>query len=214
MLFHKVFKTFYERIPQAMDIDKTQLKYKFSKAKHGAANAIVKHPVMFIGAFCTVMIGTSITESVLKADLDQQTTEQTAVVQQQLQQQFGLLAEAPEDQDRQRSYLENLFQAEDLSEKQTYDMMREFEKTYTHTERVLDYDIGNIGDLRESRAEVGTDDMQQLADYNNDKSTDEKIVGGVYDFVIFPLWILLCMNGLSGFRAAARNKPKNPIYKH
>lgn len=197
-----------------MDIDKSQLKYKFSKVKHGAANAIVKHPVLFIGAFCTAMVGTSVTESVLKADLDEQTTEQTVAVQQQLQQQFALLAETPEDQNRQRAYLENLFQAEDLSEKQTYDMMRDFEKTYTSTERVLGYDIGNIGDLRESRAEVGTENMQALADYNDEKSTDEKIVGGIYDFVIFPLWILLCMNGLSGFRAAARNKPKNPLYKH
>lgn len=197
-----------------MDIDKSQLKYKFSKAKHGAATAIVKHPVLFISAFCAAMVGTSVTESVLKTDLDQQTTEQTAAVQQQLQSEFALLADAPDDTERQRRYLENLFQAEDLSEQQTYDMMRAFEKTYTRTERVLEYDIGNIGDLRESRAEVGTDDMKALADYNNDKSTDEKIVGGIYDFVIFPLWILLCMNGLSGFRAAARNKPKNPLYKH
>jgi len=197
-----------------MDIDKTQLKYKFSKAKHGAAKAIVKHPIVFIGAFFTVMTGVSVTEGILKADLDQQTTEQSAVVQQELQQQFALLAEAPEDQDRQRSYLEDLFQAEDLSEQQTYDMMRDFEKTYTRTERVLGYDIGNIGDLRESRAEVGTDNMQALADHNDEKSTDENIAGGLYDFVIFPLWILLCINGLSGFRSAARNKPQNPLYKH
>ena len=197
-----------------MEIDKTQLKYKFSKAKHGAAKAVVKHPVMFIGAFLTVMTGVSVTESILRTDLDQQTTEQTAVVQQQLQQQFAQLAEAPEDQDRQRAYLEDLFQAEDLSEQQTYDMMRDFEKTYTSTERVLDYDIGNIGDLRESRAEVGTDNMKALADYNDDKSTDEKIAGGVYNFLIFPMWLLLCMNGLSGFRAAARKKPQNPLYKH
>jgi len=197
-----------------MEIDKSQLKYKFSKAKHGAANAIVKHPVLFIGAFLTAMTGVSVTESVLKADLDKQTTEQTASVQQELQQQFALLAEAPDDRERQRSYLENLFQAEDLSEKQTYDMMRDFEKTYTSTERVLGYDIGNIGDLRESRAEVGTDNMQTLADYNDDKSTDENIAGGIYDFVIFPLWMLLIMNGISGFRRMAREKPKNPLYKH
>lgn len=196
-----------------MDIDKTQLKYKFSKAKHGAASAIVKHPVMFIGAFFTVMMGTSITENVLKADLDQQVTEQTATVQQELQQQFTQLT--ADNQDQQRNYLENILTAEDLSEKQAYEMLRDFEKSQdTDIEDVLGYEVGNIGDLRESRAAVGTDDMKALADYNNDQGTDEKIVGGVYDFVIFPLWILLCMNGLSGFRSMARNKPKNPLYKH
>lgn len=196
-----------------MDIDKSQLKYKFSKAKHGAASAIVKHPVMFIGAFFTVMMGTSVTESVLKADLDEQTTAQTAAVQQELQQQFALLG--GDNQDGQRNYLEDILTAEDLSEQQAYDMLRDFEESHdTDIEDVLGYNIGNIGDLRESRAEIGTDNMQQLAEYNKEKSKDENIVGGIYDFVIFPLWILLCINGLSGFRAAARNKPKNPLYKH
>ncbi len=195
-------------------VDKAGLKYKFDKTKHSAAKVVVERPGLVLGGCFAALIGLSVTETALTGKIDDLTTENTAAVQQELRQEFAALAAKPDDREAQREFLYNLFRAEDLSERQTRDKLREFEKNYQRHHHVLGYKIGHIGDLRESRAEVGAEDIRVLAEHNRPKSTDEKIVGAIHNMIFLPLWMLLVFSGMSGIRAAAKNKPRNPKYKH
>ncbi|TVQ82516.1 MAG: hypothetical protein EA357_08670 [Micavibrio sp.] len=195
-------------------VDKAELKYKFDKTKHGAAKFTTERPHIVWGSCLAVLVGVSVTENVLTGKVDNLTTENTAAVQQELRQEFAALAAKPDDQEAQREFLYNLFRAEDLSERQTQDKLREFEKNYQSHHDVLGYKIGHIGDLRESRAEVGTEDIKALADHNRPKSTDEKIAGRISNVILFSLWALMIFNVRDRMRVAAKNKPRNPKYKH
>jgi len=147
-------------------------------------------------------------------DPDKVTNDHTAAVQEQLQTQFSALAVKPVIEEE-RAFLESLLRAEDLSERQTVDMLGDFDKTYGSYADVLGYRIGNIGDLRESRAAVGTEDIQKLAAYNLEQSADEEFIRTSAMTMALMMIPLAFLGLLPAFRRESeRDKPRNPKFKH
>lgn len=147
-------------------------------------------------------------------DPDKITNDNTAAMQEQLQAEFTALA-ANGGLEQQRDFLQDLLRADDLSERQTADMLGDFHKAYGSYTDVLGYRIGNIGDLRESRAAVGTEDMQKLAAYNLEQSADEDFIRMTAITTALMMIPLAFLGLLPAFRReAGRDKPRNPKFKH
>ena len=116
--------------------------------------------------------------------------------------------------------LANLLLAEDLSEKQAEDFLKEFKNNIGNPETALGYKIGDIGDLRESRA-ANPGDVGAIAKATVDAETPENIARG-FDLVftlVFMFWLIgrgtnALMRKSDTLQDWAKEKPRNPKFKH
>lgn len=204
-------------------MDGRDLSHEFSKVKHGVARRLTRAPKRkFWDVYMPLLALTLIADPVVlltDSSPDEQTTAQTEQVQQQFQRQLqSMTAETPQEQ--QRDFIANLLLAEDLSEKQAEDFLKEFKNNIGNPETALGHEIGDIGDLRESRA-AHPDDVQAIAKATVDAETPENIARG-FDAVfslIFMFWLIgrgtnALMRKSDTLQDWAKEKPRNPKFKH
>lgn len=204
-------------------MDGRDLSHEFSKVKHGVARWLTRAPKRkFWDVYMPLLALTLIADPVVlltDSSPDEQTTAQTEQVQQQFQRQLqSMTAETPQEQ--QRDFIANLLLAEDLSEKQAEDFLKEFKNNIGNPETALEHEIGDIGDLRESRA-AHPDDVQAIAKATVDAETPENIARG-FDLMftlVFMFWLIgrgtnALMRKSDTLQDWAKEKPRNPKFKH
>jgi len=204
-------------------MDGRNLSHEFSKVKHGVAKRLTREPKRkFWDVYLPLIALTLVADPVVlicDQSMDEQTTAQTAAVQQQFQDQFQLLS--PESSaDQKRDFVANLLLAEDLSEEQAGDFLKKFETAIGDPDAALGHEIGDIGDLRESRA-AHPGDVGAIAQATVDAEIPENIARG-FDAVfslIFMFWLMgrgtnALLRKSDTLNDWAKEKPRNPKFKH
>lgn len=204
-------------------MDGRDLSHEFSKVKHGVAKRLTREPKRkFWSVYTPLILLTVVADPVhifCDRDADEQTTAQTEQVQQQFRQQLqSMTAETP--QEAQRDFIANLLLAEDLSEKQAEDFLKEFKNNIGNPETALGHEIGDIGDLRESRA-ANPGDVKAIAKATVDAETPENIARG-FDLtftLVFMFWLMgrgtnALLRKSDTLQDWAKEKPRNPKFKH
>ncbi|TNE28638.1 MAG: hypothetical protein EP349_07590 [Alphaproteobacteria bacterium] len=204
-------------------MDGRDLSHEFSKARHSVAKKLAGKPKRkFSDVYWPFLALTLIADPVwmiCDRGMDDQTTAQTVEVQQQFQQQLSALSSESAAEEK-HDFVADLLLAEDLSEEQAGDFLKSFKETVGDPEAALGHEIGDIGDLRESRA-AHPGDVQAIAQATVDAQTPENIAHGV-DAVfslIFMLWLMgrgtnYLLRRSETLRDWADEKPRNPKFKH
>jgi hypothetical protein len=204
-------------------MDGRDLSHEFSKARHGIAKKLTKKPKRKMSDVYWAMFALTLVADPVHIfcdrSMDDQTTAQTAEVQQQFQQQLSVLT-AESAAEEKHDFVANLLLAEDLSEEQAGDFLKSFKETVGDPETVLGYRIGDIGDLRESRAE-NPGNVRAIAKATVDAERPENIAH-VADFtltMVFLLWLMgrgtnYLLRRSDTLKDWAKEKPRNPKFKH
>lgn len=204
-------------------MDGRDLSHEFSKARHSVAKKLTKKPKRKMSDVYWAMFALTLVADpvwmICDRGMDDQTTAQTVEVQQQLNEEFRMLGAEGTDEQK-HDFVAKILLAEDLSEEQADDYLKMFKDAIGDPEEVLGYEIGDIGDLRESRA-AHPGDVQAIAKATVDAETPENIAH-VADFgltMIFMLWLMgrganYLFRRSDTLRDWADEKPRNPKFKH
>jgi len=144
-------------------MDSQDLEYEFSQAKHVVGKRLTKKPkhefwAMYLPLYALTIVA-GMPHDFMDADMDDQVTAQTVEVQAQFQEQLNSLSPTSDAAD-QKQFVTDLLLADDLSEEQAGDFLDAFKKNVD--QNFAGYEIGDIGDLRESRA-AHPDDAEAIA---------------------------------------------------
>jgi len=149
--------------------------------------------------------------------MDEQVTAQTVEVQAQFQEQLGTLSPTSDAAD-QRQFVTDILLADDLSEQQAGDFLEAFKDNVD--QNFAGYEIGDIGDLRESRA-AHPDDAQAIAQATVDaESADRPWLLFDFAFTLLFLGWAVGRGGKALFRKSdtlqrwADDTPRHPRFKH
>lgn len=191
----------------------SNLKYNFDKAKYKTGKIVASTGfssaafVMFFGSLAGEIIVTSSSDDIVGNNNEQ--------VVESLKQMEAKAVSKTATSKFQKEYISELLTAEDLSEEQVRDALKNFkELTKTSPSEILGVELGNIGDLRECRIEVGNDNIKDIAACTVDKSVDDKIFSATNTLVTVAFWMLFVFGGVDKARKWAKYKPQNPLYKH
>ncbi len=190
------------------------LKYKFAKAKYRAGKIIDSK--VFAVAGLSSILATSVGEAIVTSNLDEIVSETNKQVISEFKERETSIFSDKLNYEQGNLYLQDLLKSEDLSEKQVYDLIKKIQnKTDTTVSTILGMELGNIGDLRECRAEVGSDDISKIAACTVDKSKDDKSWGITNDLLWLTFfWFFIMMDGKEMAKRWSKKKPRRPLYRH
>ncbi len=203
-------------------MDKYELQHGFEKVRHKVAKGLTKKPKykfwdVYFPLFALSM-SAAIPLAIVEEKPDREVTGQTEVVQQQLAERLALKSsETPLEQ--QRNFLHDVILAEDLSEGQARDMIREFNRNIGSVSEALGERVTGFGHLREARAENPGDPeaiLKNMAEAEKPANTLRGLDGVLS--LIFLAWLMGrgAKYGLrrTQLREWGEEAPRNPKYKH
>lgn len=113
-----------------------------------------------------------------------------------------------------QDFIASILTEENLSEKQAGDFINAYHVDIDSVYEATDLRWGNLGDLRECRAEVGAEDVQKIASCTVEKSADEDFLLMLAVLLALSTIPLSLVGQLPAMRRAAERKPRHAKYKH
>ncbi|TNE28639.1 MAG: hypothetical protein EP349_07595 [Alphaproteobacteria bacterium] len=207
------------------------MKYQAEQARHKASKKLLKTDmwdVWLTGALLGLAIGTG-GGALLDTNADEQVTPQSTEIVASYQQDFNLLAmdyKAAENNaekgvvlDQTAEKIGQILMDESISESNVETLFDGLSEHMLPPQELVDYKIGNIGDLRECRAEIGAQaTAPQVAACTVEAAQDENMLRGFgSDIMFFALLLALAggtvkMAGRKKLREWSEAAPKR--FKH
>lgn len=184
------------------------MKYQAEQLRHKTSKTLLKTDmwdVWLTGALLGLAIGTG-GGALLDKSPDEQMTSQTAATVADYRQTFNLLAldyKAAENNtekgvvlDRTADKIGQILLDESISETNVEELFDVLGENMLPPQELVDYKIGNIGDLRECRTEIGTQaTAPQVAACTVDAAQDEEMLRGIGGNIMFFALMLALAGG-------------------